>query len=71
MKSPTSTASPATHAPSLSSQSYLSLQKFKKGIKRDPSTFDTLKDERYDDVFHHGFTTTARAQGLSNICDPK
>ena len=70
-KSPTGPASTATHGTHISSVSYVSLQNFKKGTERDPSTFDAFKDECYYDVFHHGFAATARAQGLTNICDSK
>ena len=69
-KSPTGSASTVTHGSHLSSASYVSLKDFKKRTKRDTSSFDAFKDEQYYDVFHHGFTATARVQGLANICDP-
>ena len=75
MKSPTKshagTGSPAAHTTSLSSVSYVSLQNFKKVTKRDPSTFDTFRDECYYDAFHQGFAAPASAQGLADICDAK
>ena len=43
---------------------------FKKAAKRDISTFDILKDEKYYDVFHRSFKATAMTQGVSDVCDP-
>jgi hypothetical protein len=39
---------------------------FKRGIKRDPSVFPTLKDELLNDQWHRSFVSQARAQDLSN-----
>jgi hypothetical protein len=67
-------ATPSTSSattPSLSSntvQSALSpVDMFKRGIKRDPSVFPTLKDELLNDQWHHTFFHQARAQDVSNI----
>ena len=42
---------------------------FKRGIKRDPSLFPTLKDEKYHDVWHRSFATQARAQDVADVLD--
>jgi hypothetical protein len=44
---------------------------FKKGIRRDPTAFPTLKDERYQDSWHKSFTTIARAQDLEELLTDK
>ena len=40
---------------------------FKRGIKRDPSVFPTLKDEKLNDQWHRSFANQARAQDLSDV----
>ena len=47
------------------------LAEFKKGIKRDPSQFPTLSDFKNWDSFFRSFVIEAKAQGLSNVIDPK
>lgn len=42
---------------------------FRKGIKRDPSLFPTLKDEKFNDSWHRSFETQARAQDVYNVLD--
>jgi hypothetical protein len=69
---PSATPSPlsaATISSSLSSQSPADL--FKRGIKRDFSTFPTLKDKKNNDQWHRMFTNMARAQDLSDVLNPK
>ena len=47
------------------------LLKFKKGAKRDLSTYHTFKNEEFCNSFFYSFHTTARAQGLGDMLDPK
>jgi hypothetical protein len=49
---------------------YSPAEQFIRTIKRDPSLFPTLKDERYNDVWHRSFLTQARAQDVSEVLDP-
>jgi hypothetical protein len=42
---------------------------FKRGIKRDPSVYPVLKDELYNDSWHHFFAHQARAQVASDVLD--
>ncbi|GAX10783.1 hypothetical protein FisN_1Hu321, partial [Fistulifera solaris] len=42
---------------------------FRRGIKRDPSLFPTLKNESYNDSWHRSFVTQARAQSVSDVLD--
>ena len=44
---------------------------FKRGIKRDPTLFPTLKDEKFNDNWHRSFVNQARAQDVSEVLDPK
>lgn len=44
---------------------------FRRGIKRDPTVFPILKDERFNDQWHRSFTIQANAQGVSDVLDPK
>jgi hypothetical protein len=57
--------------PSSSNTSHLPtpVDLFKRGIKRDPSVFPTLKDEKFNDQWHRSFANQARAQDLSNVLD--
>ena len=60
---PTSTStstSTSSHGPS-------PVDIFKRGIKRDPSVFPTLKDEKLNDQWHRSFANQARAQDLSDV----
>ena len=43
---------------------------FRRGIKRDPTLFPTLKDEKLNDSWHRSFANQARAQDLSDVLDP-
>jgi hypothetical protein len=40
---------------------------FKRGIKRDPSVYSTLKDELWNINWHRSFANQARAQDLSDV----
>ena len=42
---------------------------FMKGIKRDPSLFPTLKDEKFHDSWHRSFENQMHAQGLHQVID--
>jgi len=42
---------------------------FLKGIKRDPSLFPTLKDEKFHDSWHRSFENQMHAQGLHQVID--
>lgn len=41
-----------------------------KGIKRDPSLFPNLKDEKFHDSWHRSFENQMHAQGLHQVIDP-
>jgi len=43
---------------------------FMKGIKRDPSLFPTLKDEKFHDSWHRSFKNQMHVQGLHQVIDP-
>jgi hypothetical protein len=47
-----------------------SVEIFRRGIKRDPTLYPTLKDEKFNDNWHRSFETQARAQGVSQVLDP-
>jgi hypothetical protein len=57
---PTSTPTTSHFAPS-------PVELFKRGIKRDPSVYPTLKDKLWNDNWHHSFANQARAQDLSDV----
>jgi hypothetical protein len=42
---------------------------FRRAIKKDPSLFPTLKDDKYHDTWHRSFNTQAMAQDVSDILD--
>jgi hypothetical protein len=42
---------------------------FRRGIKKDPSLFPTLKDEKFNDNWHRSFVNQARAQDVSQVLD--
>jgi hypothetical protein len=66
LSSPTpSTAPTPTSTSSHSAPSPVDL--FKRGIKRDPSVYPTLKDKLWDDNWHCSFANQARAQDLSDV----
>ena len=48
---------------------YSPAESFRRGIKRDPSLFPELKDERHNDAWHRSFMTQARAQGVDDALD--
>ena len=57
-------------ATSEASESYITLTKFKKGIKRDASDYPIFKNEGYYNTFICHFKATAKAQGLNSLMDP-
>ena len=52
-----------------SSSKFSKADLFRKGIKRDPSLFPTLKDEKFNDSWHRSFMTQARAQDVDKVLD--
>ena len=65
-----SPATPRSMATSQTSESYITLTNFKKGIKRDASAYPIFKNERYYNTFIRHFKASAKAQGLSTLMDP-
>ena len=65
-----SPATPRSMATSVTSESYITLTNFKKGIKRDASAYPIFKNERYYNTFIRHFKATAKAQGLNSLMDP-
>ena len=65
-----SPATPRSMATSQTSESYITLTYFKKGVKRDASAYPILKNERYYNTFIRHFKATAKAQGLNTLMDP-
>ena len=65
-----SPATPRSMATSQTSESYITLTNFKKGIKRDASAYPIFKNERYYNTFICHFKATAKAQGLNTLMDP-
>ena len=65
-----SPATPRSMATSQTSESYITLTNFKKGVKRDASAYPILKTERYYNTFIRHFKATAKAQGLNTLMDP-
>ena len=61
--------SPTSPVP-MRSPMYLELASFKKSIKREPSAYSTLKDERYFDKFQRDLFITAKSHDVSEILDP-
>ena len=59
-----STTSTTTHA-----SSRTPAENFQRGIKRDPTLFPTLKDEKFNDEWHRAFYNQARAQGVEKVLD--
>ena len=59
-----------TSPPPLKSPMHLELASFKKSIKRDPSAYPTLKDERYFDKFQRDLFITAKSHDVSEILEP-
>ena len=72
-ESPSRLGSPTTPRSTVSSEaseSYITLNNFKKGIKRDASSYPIFKNERYYNTFIRHFKATAKAQGLNSLMDP-
>ena len=65
-----SPTTPRSNVSSEASESYITLTKFKKGIKRDASAYPIFKNERYYNTFIRHFKATAKAQGLNSLMDP-
>ena len=65
-----SPTTPRSMATSQTSESYITLTNFKKGIKRDASAYPIFKNERYYNTFIRHFKATAKAQGLNTLMDP-
>ena len=45
------------------------VSEFKKGIKRDPSLFEVMKDEKQWDTWQRSTMTMARSQGVEDVLD--
>ena len=56
--------------PSMRSPIYTELASFRKSIKREASSYSTLKDERYFDKFEKDLFITAESHDVSEILDP-
>ena len=72
-QTPSKLGSPTTPRSTVSSEtseSYITLTNFKKGIKRDASAYPIFKNERYYNTFICHFKPTAKAQGLNSLMDP-
>jgi hypothetical protein len=71
VQSRTRTTEATTTSPpvSVAAKVYSPAELFRRGIKRDPSLFPTLKDERFNDTWHRSFANQARAQDLSEVLD--
>ena len=65
-----SPTTPRSTVSSETSESYIALTNFKKGIKRDASAYPIFKNERYYNTFIRHFKATAKAQGLNSHMDP-
>jgi Reverse transcriptase (RNA-dependent DNA polymerase) len=65
----TSAATGSAKVTSVTSK-YSMVDIFRRGIKRDPSLFLSLKDEKYNDNWHRSFETQARAQDVHNVLNP-
>ena len=61
--------SPSSSTP-MRSPIHIELASFKKVIKREASSYSTLKDERYFDKFHRDLFITAKSHDVSEILDP-
>jgi Zn-dependent M28 family amino/carboxypeptidase len=56
-----------TQTPTTSHSAPSPVDLFKRGIKRDPSVYLTLKDKLWNDNWHRSFANQARAQDLSDV----
>ena len=61
--------SPSSSTP-MRSPIHIELASFKKSIKREASSYSTLKDERYFDKFQRDLFITAKSHDVSEILDP-
>ena len=59
----------ATTTPPASRTSLSAVELFRRGIKRDPSQFQSLKDERHHDRWHRSFENQAAAQRVGQVLD--
>ena len=66
----TSPSNPSTPLSSKPVSTYTPAELFRRGIKRDPTLFPTLKDEKFNDSWHRSFVNQARAQDVSEVLDP-
>ena len=62
---------PSTTYASSNTSLYSPVAMFRRTIKKDPSLFPTLKDDKYHDVWHRSFNTQAVAQDVSEVLDEK
>ena len=60
---------PSASSPAPSASRYTPVEIFKRGIKRDPSLFPTLKDDRQHDVWHRQLNIQAHAQDVARVLD--
>ena len=67
--SPVSAPPSTTLSSSHPSVIYSPVAMFRRAIKKDPSLFPTLKDDKYHDVWHRSFNTQAVAQDVSEVLD--
>ena len=66
---PTGLSSANSTSTTTQAPKYSPAEFFRRGIKRDPSLFPELKDERHNDAWHRSFMTQARAQGIDDALD--
>ena len=55
--------------PSTTSQTLKSIEMFQKGIKRDPSIYPKLHDDKYWDIFERGMHVTAKSHLVDEVLD--
>ena len=67
---PSAPPSPKTPPVTKPTPTYTPAELFCRGIKRDPTLFPTLKDEKFNDNWHRSFVNQARAQDVSDVLDP-
>ena len=64
------TVSPTTPVTSSTAARYTPADLFRRGIKRDPTLFPVLKEEKFNDTWHRSFANQARAQDVMQVLDP-
>jgi hypothetical protein len=69
LSQPSPTATSSTPATALSSTKHTPANLFRRGIKRDPSLFPVLKEEKFNDTWHRSFINQARAQDVIQVLD--